>query len=98
MYYYHATTADTFFNKIIPSGKLKKGCDGIVYLTETAENALRFISLRTTDPIIVIKLKVPDENLVEETFDHSFAFFQYKSFGYPEDIPSSRFVAAYRYE
>ena len=96
-YFYHATTEENF-SKILSDGIIKKSIDGIVYITKSKEDSLRFISLRAFGkPIIVLELKLPDESKVEETFDHSYAFFKCKSFGYPDNIDTKCIVNAYKY-
>lgn len=87
--YYHATRASNL-PSILEEGFIHTGCDGIVYLTESVEDALKFVALRVMDEdIYILGIKGLDESKVEETFDHSYAFFQCRSYGYPEDIPVS---------
>lgn len=95
--YYHATSEKTFYS-ILDDGEIKVGWDGIIYLTEKPEEAVRFIALRlTNDDIYVLEIEVPDPSLIEETFDHSYNFFKCKSFGYPENIPSDNITNVYKY-
>lgn len=93
--YYHATTVDNF-NSIMNDGVIKTGWDGIVYLTETPQDALKFIALRTFDDIIVLEVEV-DESLVVETFDHSYAFFKCKSYGCRQNISFDQVTSATKY-
>lgn len=84
--YYHATS-ETNFRKIMQSGSLHTGIDGIVYLTESAEDAYAFIGIRVWDEdIYILCIEGLDESKVVETFDHSYEFFKCRSYGYPEDI------------
>lgn len=85
MVYYHATSEDNAL-KILKDGFLKPGIDHIVYLADSFENALKFVFFRDLKKVIVFELEVPDESKIMETFDHSFNFFQCKSWGYPEKI------------
>lgn len=97
MEYYHATTKENF-EKIVEDGVIKTGFDGIIYLTDSKENALKFVALRPIESsIIVIEIDVPDESRVFETFDHSFNFFKCKSYGYPDDIHTEYIVRAWEY-
>lgn len=82
--YYHATPFENF--QSIYSKGLKKGYDGIIYLTETPEDAIKFLRIRLCQDILVIQIDL-DESEVVETFDHSEAFFKCRAFGYPHDIP-----------
>lgn len=84
--YYHATSIKNF-EPIIENG-IKCGCDGLVYLTESEVDALKFISIRCDDDIVIFEVNLPKDEVIE-TFDHSYVFFKCKAFGYPHDIPSS---------
>lgn len=91
MKYYHATGCTNAIS-IVQDGVIRTGCDGIVYLADSLKHALRFVAIRTfEEPVIVFEIDVPKEEteLVEETFDHSYSFFQCKSYGYPKNIPTS---------
>lgn len=92
---YHATKLSNFWS-ILDNG-LKPGVDGIVYLAETREDALKFISIRTfNEPVLVLEVEV-DETDIQETFDHSYSFFQCRAFGYPETIPCEQITNAWKY-
>lgn len=82
--YYHATSYENLFS-IMEKG-LTPGIDGIVYLTETRFDALKFIAIRCVGDILTLEVEL-EESEVEETFDHSYSFFNCKSFGYPKTIP-----------
>lgn len=95
MKYYHATSATNAWS-IIDGGEIKTGFDGIVYLADSLENALRFVAVRTMcmsgcEPIIIFEIDIPKDKqkLVEETFDHNYNFFKCKSYGYPKNVPTS---------
>lgn len=84
--YYHATRKENWLG-ILDEGIIHKGIDGIVYLAESKEDAYKFVGLRVWDEdIYVIELSNLDESKICETFDHSYDFFQCKSYGYQEDI------------
>lgn len=84
--YYHATATKNV-ESIIEDGAIYTGIDGIVYLAESAEEALRFCVIRLMgEPITVFEISGLDESKVFETFDHNPNFFKCKAFGYPEDI------------
>lgn len=86
--YYHAT-AESNATNIIREGIIHKGIDDIVYVCENPEEAYRFVALRVfgTEDIYVFEIHVPENVEVEETFDHSYSFFQCKAFGISQDIP-----------
>ena len=91
MKYYHATNFDNA-SSIIQDKEIRTGCDGIVYLADSVDNALKFVCLRAfAETIIVFEIDIPkDENkFVEETFDHNYKFFKCKSYGYPKNISTS---------
>lgn len=88
MTYYHATSEDNAI-QIINDGEIKTGIDGIVYMADSLENALKFVLFRSWDKVIIFEFDIPDESLVHKTFDHSYKFFQCKSYGYPENIDLS---------
>lgn len=88
--YYHATKRNAF-KSILQDEVIKRGFDGIVYLAETYDEAVRFIALRAFgQDIVVLEIEFDDEasKKIEETFDHNPNFFRCKAFGYPEDIPA----------
>ena len=92
--FYHATTQSNF-EKIQESGEIKVGFDSIVYLAESPEDAYKFIGLRVWDePIVILEITGLDPDKVIETFDHSYAFFKCRSFGYLENIPTDNIASA----
>lgn len=91
MKYYHATRCSNAIS-IVHDGIIRTGCDGIVYLADSFDNALKFAYVRIWDePIILFEIEIPEDEtkLVEETFDHNPDFFECKSFGYPKNISTS---------
>lgn len=91
MKYYHATRCTNAIS-IVQDGVIRTGCDGIVYLADSMDNAFRFIAVRTFhEDVIVFEIDIPETEMkfVEETFDHSYNFFQCKAFGYSKNIPTS---------
>lgn len=87
-YYYHATDMRNL-GSILSEG-LKTGPDGIVYLTDTPQNALKFVMLRMVPEILVVAVKESslDKELLEESFDHSQEFFKCRAWGYMGSIES----------
>lgn len=81
--YYHATPFENL-ESIMDQG-IHKSRDGVVYLTEKPEEATRFVFIRGYVDILVLEVQV-EENMVEETFDHSEAFFHCRAYGYSKDI------------
>lgn len=93
--YYHATPFENL-NSIMNQG-IRKGCDGVVYLTEKPEEAVRFVAIRGCRKILVLGVDLEDD-MVSESFDHSQAFFQCRAFAYPEDILFDYLVSASTYD
>ena len=93
--YYHATPFENL-NSIMNQG-IRKGCDGVVYLTEKPEEAARFVAIRGYRKILVLGVELDDE-MVSESFDHSEAFFKCKAFTYPENILFDYLVSAATYD
>lgn len=71
--YYHATDYKNM-DSILYRG-IHKGFDGTVYLTDSPESAATFLAIRGCKKIIVFEVDL-DESKVEESFDHSQAFFR----------------------
>ncbi|MBR6604633.1 MAG: hypothetical protein IKK92_01975 [Prevotella sp.] len=82
--YYHATPFENF-ESIARRGILKSKFEGVVFLTEKPEEAVRFLAIRFCREILVCEVEV-DESLVEESFDHNEAFFKCKAYAYRGDI------------
>lgn len=92
--YYHATPFENL-ESIMDQG-LHRGCDGVVYLTEKPEEAARFVAIRGYVNILVVVVQV-EEDMVEETFDHSALFFKCRAYGYPEDIAAEEITNYIKY-
>ena len=93
--YYHATSFENL-ESIMNQG-LHKGCDGVVYLAEKPEEAVRFIVIRGCKKILVLGIEL-EEALVDESFDHNEAFFKCKAYTYADDIPADEITEFLRYE
>ena len=93
--YYHATPYENL-ESIMDQG-IRKGCDGVVYLTEKPEEAARFVAIRGSMKILVLGIEL-EEDMVTESFDHSFLFFKCRAFTYPEDIPADEITEFLKYE
>ena len=93
--YYHATPLINL-ESILAQGLLR-GCDGVVYLTERPEEAVRFVAIHGHTEILAVGVNV-EESMVTESFDHNFAFFKCKAFTYPDDIPPSEIEELLKYE
>lgn len=93
--YYHATPFENL-QSILEKGILR-GCDGVVYLTEKPDEALRFLRIRFYNDLLVCEVKL-NENKVEESFDHNEAFFKCKAYAYSEDINPTKITNMYRYK
>lgn len=94
--YYHGTSYKNLL-KIINDKKIKASIEGIVYLTKSKQDALKFISFRyMTEDIAVIELNLDDNNIIE-TFDHSQNFFKARSYGYKGDIDTSNVTNCWKY-
>lgn len=92
MKFYHATDYENV-NSIVDKG-LIPGIDGIIYLADSFENALKFVIFRGYERILVCEIDL-DENQVQETFDHSFTFFGCKAYGYNKKIPFYDMILRY---
>ena len=95
---YHATNALNYIS-ILESG-LRPGIDGIVYLAETPEDAIKFVIVKGISRILVVEIRVPLElsNTIIETFDHSEAFFKCRAFGSIVPIELDRIVDYYMFD
>lgn len=94
--YYHATPFENL-ESIFMDQVIRKGCDGVVYLTEKPEDAVKFLMIRGYRKILVLGVDL-EEDMVSESFDHSQAFFKCRAFTYPEDISLNCFVNAQTYD
>lgn len=87
--YYHATSYDNL-TSILCDG-LRTSMEGIVYMTETPIDAVKFVALRMIPKILVVEIKTlkkHEENIIETT-DHNYDFFKCKSYGYVGNIDSN---------
>lgn len=92
--YYHATPSKNLLS-IMRDG-IKAGCDGVVYLAETREDALKFICIRCFEDIVIFEVKLPEDK-VYETFDHSQQFFKCKAYGYAGNISEKAIQNIWKY-
>ena len=78
MRFYHAAPKETMM-KIYVEGVLKKSWDGVVYMCKDQIDACKFLVIRGMRQMSVIELEL-DEKEVEESHDHSEAFFKCKAY------------------
>lgn len=90
--YYHATPSENL--ESILSGGLLKGIDGCVYLAETVEDSAKFLIIRGYKNISVVEVLL-EEDLIDESFDHSNSFFKCRAYVYYDDIPITEFGNIY---
>lgn len=95
--YYHATPFENLESIMVKDQEIRRGCDGVVYLTEKPEDAVKFLIIRGYTKILVIGVDL-EEDMVSESFDHSEAFFKCKAYMYLENIPLDCFVTAQTFE
>ena len=93
--YYHATSFENL-DSIFEKG-IQTGCDDVVYLCEKPDEAARFVAIRGYKKILVVGVNLK-EDMVEESFDHSQAFFKCRAYMYPENISVDEFDKAMTYE
>lgn len=87
--YYHSTSQNNFYG-ILSDEKINPSPEGIVYCCATPEDCLKFAAVRAlgnNNRTVVLKIDVPDEAEVEETFDHSETFFKCRCFGIVGEVP-----------
>ena len=97
--YYHATDYNNLVS-ILDHGLKASKLDGLVYLAETEEDALKFVVLRRYKKVVTFKIKIykRDEDKIIETFDHSQRFFKCRSFGYIGNISPDSIIPSKKYE
>lgn len=83
MKFYHATTKDNAI-AIMADGVIKRGLGG-VFFCKDPHDACKFLLLRGVRDIAVITVDLKEDE-VEESFDHSEAFFQCKAYTHYDDI------------
>lgn len=93
--YYHATPFENL-ESILAQG-IRKGYDGVVYLTEKPDEAARFVAIRGCMKMLVLGIEL-EEDLINESFDHSEAFFKCKAYYYSDDIPVDEITEFLTYE
>lgn len=84
MKFYHATTTENM-EKIAATGIIRKSWDGVVYLCTDPIDACKFLVLRGLRKMCVIETELNEED-VEESFDHSQAFFKCRAYMHRGDI------------
>lgn len=94
MKFYHATHKDNL-ESILTQG-IKPGMDGYVYLCRDLIDAVKFVYIRAVYDIIVFEVNL-NETEVEETFDHSEAFFKCRAYGSTKIIKPSKIKNVYDY-
>jgi hypothetical protein len=96
---YHATPFDNL-GSIVEDG-IKRGLDG-VYLCKTPEDCCKFLLVRLVKHILVcrVDLKKLKPDKLEESFDHSEAFFKCRAWVYADNIPKQAItqMTEYTYE
>lgn len=97
MKFYHATTTENA-EKILDEGMIRHSAGGIVFLCRKPMDACKFLLIRGIKEICVIEVNLR-KNSVEESNDHSEAFFQCKAYTHNGDIKLSgaEDVEAYRF-
>ena len=95
--YYHATPFENLESIMVKDQEIRKGCDGVVYLTEKPNDAVKFLVIRGYTKILVIGVNL-EEDMVSESFDHSEAFFKCKAYMYPENISIDCFTTVQTFE
>ena len=95
--YYHATPFENLESIMVKDQEIRKGYDGVVYLTENPGDAAKFLVIRGCRKILVIGVNL-EEDLVAESFDHSEAFFKCKAYMYFENIPLDSFTSVQTFE
>lgn len=95
--YYHATPFENLESIMVKDQEIRKGCDGVVYLTEKPNDAVKFLVVRGYTKILVIGVDL-EEDMVSESFDHSQAFFKCRAYMYPENISINDFVNIQTFE
>lgn len=76
MKFYHATTMENA-EKILDEGMIRHSAGGVVFLCRKPMDACKFLLIRGIKEICVIEVNLK-KNSVEESNDHSEAFFSVK--------------------
>lgn len=94
--FYHATSFDNL-GSVISTGLELRNIEKLIYLCECPKDCLKFALLHGCKSVLVCKVKVKDEDVIE-TFDHSAQFFQCRCFASMKPIPLMNIVEFRRYE
>lgn len=95
MIMYHATDMENL-GSILSNG-IRPSIEGIVFLAETPEDAIKFIMLRGYPQIVALKVDVED---VFETFDHNSNFYSCRAFAVKGTIEpdSIKFTESFKFD
>lgn len=93
--YYHATPFENL-DSIMEKGILKDRY-GYVYLTTKPDEAARFVAIHMCRDILVVEVDL-EEDLVEESFDHSQTFFKCRAYRYQGDVSPDDIREIHRYQ
>lgn len=85
--FYHATIKENM-KKIVKDERIKASWDGVVYLCKDPIDACKFLVIRGLREVSVIEVELPEEK-VQESYDHSQAFFKCKAYMHDGDIKLS---------
>lgn len=98
MKFYHATTEENM-EKILEDGCIKHSVGNVVYLCKKPLDTCKFLVIRGIREMCVIEVNIK-ENQVEESLDHSEAFFRCKAYTHNGDIKLSgaEDVRTYRFD
>lgn len=94
--YYHATPFSNL-NSIAEFGIEPRNAEKLVYLCETAQDCLKFALMHGCRDVLVLECSLPVKE-IEETFDHSEAFFKCRCWGISRTIKQSEIKKFYHYE
>lgn len=96
--FYHATAYENLFD-ILDNGIEARNIEGIVYLCEKPEDAIKFLAIRGVTDIVTLKVRIykKDYDNIIETFDHNHNFFKCRAFGFKGNIPASNVQPHLRY-
>ena len=92
--FYHATPWENY--KSILSNGIKLNRLGEIFLSDSMENAAKFLFIRGIYPVAIFELEL-DEELVRESFDHSEKFFKCKAWTYDTPIKPEEILEIYQY-
>lgn len=85
--YYHATPYENL-GSIVCNGIKANNIEGLVYLCEKEEDAIKFLAIRGIRNFCTFKVIIKKPKFLIETFDHNYMFFKCRCFGYQGDIPA----------